>query len=760
MEKTLQDEKCELEIALAWAVSAKNALQNHSGHSPNELVFGSNINTPSVLIDQLPALDASTTSDMVRINLNALHSARKRFMEAESSEKIRRALRCNVRHYADEEFETGDSVYYKRQNYKGWRGPAKVLGKEGQCVLIRHGGAFYRMHPCHLMKVNQDFGTSKNKENTITFNEMNEVLEEEVEDQQKQNSNNNRKELKDNTTRPSKGKIVEYRIIGNEEWKKGKIMNTQPKLSGNYGHWRNVEPAAENESPLCVNWDEVDQWREVTEGDHEEHVVFLTAEQEQANDVINAKERELENMKAHEVYECVPNIGQKCISTRWVITEKVKDNKKVMKARLVARGYEENSHSLKTDSPTCSREGMRLVMLTASVKKWRVETLDFTSAFLQGDVLERELFLRPPTEACPESQVWKLKRCIYGLNDAPRSWYKRVTQKLIELKGMVSAYDNALFLWHDLSQNLTGILAMHVDDFIFCGNDSFKKNVISELKKMFKVGTHENGTFKFMGLAVKQTVNGIIVNQDKYVSSISPIDIKKGRSLRKNDELSQEEKTDLKRLTGQMMWVSTQTRPDVSFDVCRMSNTGKSPKVKLLFEANKSLLKLKSKTGSISFPQLGNPSDLSVVCYSDATYASLEDGSSQGGFIILVYDKMNRLAPICWSSKKLDRVTKSPLASETLALNEAADAGVLISAMLQEIFRLPKLPEVLCKTDNASLVETLKSSNLVSDRRLRIDVARVKEMIAKEEIQIQWIRRQEQIADCLTKMGASTEILF
>ncbi|GAB1607311.1 hypothetical protein Ahia01_001014600, partial [Argonauta hians] len=37
---------------------------------------------------------------------------------------------------------------------------------------------------------------------------------------------------------------------------------------------------------------------------------------------------------------------------------------------------------------------------------------------------------------------------------------------------------------------------------------------------------------------------------------------KKGRSLRKNDELSQEEKTDLKRLTGQMMWVSTQTRPD------------------------------------------------------------------------------------------------------------------------------------------------------------------------------------------------------
>ena len=323
----------------------------------------------------------------------------------------------------------------------------------------------------------------------------------------------------------------------------------------------------------------------------------------------------------------------------------------------------------------------------------------------------------------------------------------------------MSAYDNALFLWHDATGKLMGILAMHVDDFIFCGNDSFQKNVISELKKTFKVGTHESGTFKFLGLGVKQTKDGIMIDQNLYVSSISPIDIKKGRSLRKNDELSQEEKTELKRLTGQMMWVSTQTRPDVSFDVCQMSNTGKSPKVKLLFEANKSLQKLKARTGSITFPQLGKPSALNIVCYADATYASLEDGSSQGGFIIFVCGTMNRMAPICWSSKKLDRVTKSPLASETLALGEAADAGVLIAAMLQETFRLPRLPEVLCKTDNASLVETLKSSNLVSDRRLRIDVARVKEMMAKKEIQTEWIKGREQVADCLTKVGASSESL-
>ena len=37
MQKTLDDVKCELDMVLAWAVSAKNALQNCGGYSPNQL---------------------------------------------------------------------------------------------------------------------------------------------------------------------------------------------------------------------------------------------------------------------------------------------------------------------------------------------------------------------------------------------------------------------------------------------------------------------------------------------------------------------------------------------------------------------------------------------------------------------------------------------------------------------------------------------------------------------------------------------------
>ena len=68
-----------------------------------------------------------------------------------------------------------------------------------------------------------------------------------------------------------------------------------------------------------------------------------------------------------------------------------------------------------------------------------------------------------------------------------RSAYKRVNHELTNLKGIVSTYDDALFLWHDATGNLMGILAMHVDGFIFYGKDLFLKNVITELKKYSKL---------------------------------------------------------------------------------------------------------------------------------------------------------------------------------------------------------------------------------------------------------------------------------
>ena len=62
----MEDVNCNMETALAWAVSAKNTLQNISGYSPNQLVFGSNFILPSVDSDAPPAMNTATSSNLVK----------------------------------------------------------------------------------------------------------------------------------------------------------------------------------------------------------------------------------------------------------------------------------------------------------------------------------------------------------------------------------------------------------------------------------------------------------------------------------------------------------------------------------------------------------------------------------------------------------------------------------------------------------------------------------------------------------------------
>ena len=153
MMKTMEDTKCKPSLALSWACSAKNALQNQDGFSPNILVFGRNVNVPSVLDEELPALTGNTSSDVVRKNLQALHSARENYVKAENSNRIRRALSHKTRTYGDEIYQSGDKVYFRRGNEKNWKGPANVLGFDGYTVLLKQGGSVYKCHRSNVLKI-------------------------------------------------------------------------------------------------------------------------------------------------------------------------------------------------------------------------------------------------------------------------------------------------------------------------------------------------------------------------------------------------------------------------------------------------------------------------------------------------------------------------------------------------------------------------------------------------------------------------------
>lgn len=57
---------------------------------------------------------------------------------------------------------------------------------------------------------------------------------------------------------------------------------------------------------------------------------------------------------------------------------------------------------------------------------------------------------------------------------------------------------------------------------------------------------------------------------------------------------------------------------------------------------------------------------------------------------------------------------------------------------------------IIAFVDNTSVVEALKSTKMVDDKRLRIDIAAIKE-IKNNNVLVKWIPGKVQLANCLTK---------
>ena len=153
--KTMNDGVHDLELAIHWCISAKNALHNVYGYSPNQLVFGRNPNYPAVYSDKPPAQNQSTIGEHVLRNLQALHLSRESFMKQESCEHLRRALARKTRNTLH--FMNGDSVFYKRNNRSERHGPAKVLGKDSHQYILKHGGIYVRVHPCRMQLTSSEY---------------------------------------------------------------------------------------------------------------------------------------------------------------------------------------------------------------------------------------------------------------------------------------------------------------------------------------------------------------------------------------------------------------------------------------------------------------------------------------------------------------------------------------------------------------------------------------------------------------------------
>ena len=776
--------KTDLDILLAWTCMAKNSLQMYNGFSSNQLVFGHNPNLPNILNGDVPALENLTHSEVFARHLNVLHSARKEFIRSESDERLRRALRHKIR-VLEHNFHIGDKVFYKREGRDKWIGPGTVLGQDGKVVFLRHGGAYIRVSSNRVIDgEGVDFsGTGPDSligtdglvngkqpsdshldgsysaagivSDSCSDSETDDLGEENIDnDQFSSLAALNDIGLDSDASGVSSGfgsKMTDSSVVTSGTSSVIPSSASSVVTSGastSSGVLPKVTGATSSVSSGVLP---ARRSLRVFNKEHNASVYLVSLPRKRHNDpeCVQAKELELAKLRDFDVYEEIPYRGQTCISTRWILWEK---GEKEIRARLVARGFEEDVE-VAVDSPTVSRSTIRIILAIAVSHNWQIKTTDIKSAFLQGSRLDRDVFLTPPREAnALNDHVWKLKKCLYGLNDAARKFYDSVVAELLLLGCVKSNLDPSLFF--KIENGVTcGIIVSHIDDFLHAGDAKFDA-VISKLCDRFVAGRNLEGEFKYVGYQITQKGDSVIVDQDSYLDNVSITPISAHRDSQRDSVLSESEQKSFRSLVGSLNWVVQGTRPDLAFYLIDLSTKFSSASVVDLTQVRRLFTKSKEFPSSITFSKLGKSSGWRIIVFSDASHANLSNGTGSCiGYIVFVVDADGRCCPITWKSGKARRVVKSTIAAEAMALLEGMEEAIYLRTIISEILCSVLIP-IICITDHKGLVEAIYSTKLVEDKRLRVEIAMMKENLSRREVhQVRLCSSADQLADCLTKKG-------
>nr|GEV80953.1 putative ribonuclease H-like domain-containing protein [Tanacetum cinerariifolium] len=220
--------------------------------------------------------------------------------------------------------------------------------------------------------------------------------------------------------------------------------------------------------------------------------------------------------------------GKRAIGSKWVF--RIIRNK----ARLVAQGH---THEKGIDydevfSPVARMEAIKLFLEYVSFKDFIVYQMDEKSAFSYETIEEEVYVCQPPRFEDPEfsDKVYKVKKALYGLHQAPRAWYETMSTYLM--------------------------------------NNRFKRGQID--KKLF--------ISRNKGLQVKQKQDGIFISQDKYVAEIfkkfrfsevktTSTPMETSKPLLKDEDGQEVDVYIYKSMSGSLMYL-TSSRPDIMFVVC------------------------------------------------------------------------------------------------------------------------------------------------------------------------------------------------
>ncbi|CAI7864614.1 unnamed protein product [Closterium sp. NIES-54] len=142
--------------------------------------------------------------------------------------------------------------------------------------------------------------------------------------------------------------------------------------------------------------------------------------------------------------------GKIAVQYKCVLRIKTDDKGQVTiyKSRLVAKGFmqKEKQDFNEIFAPTAKPPTLRVLLADAAVSGKFIIQMDISTAFLNG-ILEEDVYMTEPSGyEDGTGRVCKLKKSIYGLKQAIRCWYQKLTAVLEEMGFRTSSCDESLFL--------------------------------------------------------------------------------------------------------------------------------------------------------------------------------------------------------------------------------------------------------------------------------------------------------------------------
>lgn len=195
--------------------------------------------------------------------------------------------------------------------------------------------------------------------------------------------------------------------------------------------------------------------------------------------------------------------------------------------RLVIRGFQPapGVDFGETYATVSKLSTFRFIVALAAQNSWHIDHLDVVTAFLNPNIDCDTIFLTLPREIdqvdprFTAAQFDRLRKALYGLQQAPRLWYEEIHLFLLSIGLTQSAMDSNRYCGKGI------LLLLYVDDILLINTHkdsteslNFVKQSLQAKYRMTNLGRAQ----RFLGIRISQRSppTGISIDQEAYILPI------------------------------------------------------------------------------------------------------------------------------------------------------------------------------------------------------------------------------------------------